>query len=376
MPASLRPFRLCHRCAERQGTRPSSFEIVSGEDCFVCGGMTDRAEGMAEIAAKRAKRYEFRTFSVGVSVPEGVQEREAELRSEMKLKGNETIKTQTARLIAGQVSAELRKKVDRQRPDVALLADFGAGDVFVTARPVFFYGRYSKPAGVAQRRSFCEDCHGAGCKKCNNTGFERKPSVEEALRRKLADFSGSQKMTFTWLGSEDRESRVYPPGRPFVAEVKNPRKRTFPRKFGARLRAGLVSVTSGKVLPSKPVRLPAFRFLTEITAVAASKPTPEGLAKLRSSFRRASVRFDRPHNRPALKTVYGVSARAKGRTLFIDAELDGGLPVKRFVNGDLVSPSVSEVLKTEVGCRSFDIFRVREIGEFGFAEITRFEEKN
>jgi len=37
---------------------------------------------------------------------------------------------------------------------------------------------------------------------------------------------------------------------------------------------------------------------------------------------------------------------------------------------------VSEVLKTEVGCRSFDICGVREIGKFGFAEITRGEEKN
>ena len=50
--------------------------------------------------------------------------------------------------------------------------------------------------------------------------------------------------------------------------------------------------------------------------------------------------------------------------------------MKRFVNGELVSPSVSEVLKTEVGCRSFDICRVREIGAFEFAEITRDKEKN
>jgi tRNA pseudouridine synthase 10 len=183
-------------------------------------------------------------------------------------------------------------------------------------------------------------------------------------------------MAFTWLGSEDRESRVYPPGRPFIAEVKNPRKRKLPKKFGARLRGGLVSVSHGRVLPSKPVRLPAFRFRTRIRAKAGSRVTPQDLAELRSKFRRAAVRFERPHNRPTMKMVYRVSAEASGRTLFIDAELDGGLPVKRFVSGDLVSPSVSEVLKTEVGCRSFDICGVREIGRFGFAEITRHEEKN
>jgi len=338
--------------------------------------MMDTTGKIAEVAAKRARRYQFRTFTVGVSVPEGIQEREDELRSELKLKGKETIKIQAARLVAAQVSDRLRRRVDRQRPDLMLLADFGAKDVFVTARPVFYYGRYTKPAGISQRRSFCEQCGGAGCKKCHNTGFEWKPSVEGALRAKLAEFSGGQKMTFTWLGSEDRESRVYPPGRPFVAEVKNPRKRKLPKKFGARLGGGLVSVSSGRTLPSKPIRLPAFRFIARIRATAASRVSAEALAELKSRFRKAAVRFDRPHNRPTVKTVYRASAKAKGRTLMIEAELDGGLPVKRFVSGELVSPSVSEVLKTEVGCRSFDICGVRETGKFGFAEITRDEEKN
>jgi tRNA pseudouridine synthase 10 len=369
-------YRLCQRCNEREGNGASTFEVVSGRECFVCAGIMDRTVKIAEVAAKKARQYQFNTFSVGVSVPEGVQEREDELRSVMKLKGRETIKTQAARMVTILVAKELGKRVDRTRPDVTLLADFGAGSVVVTSRSIYYYGRYTKPAGVSQRRSFCQYCQGSGCKKCRNSGFEQKASVEEALRRKLAKFSRSEKMTFTWLGSEDRDSRVYAPGRPFVAEVKNPKKRTLPGKFAARFSRGLVSVSFGKVLPSKPVRLPAFRFLTKITAIAKSKVGPEGLAELRSRFRRAEVRFERPHNRPTVKTVYRVSAEARGRTLYIDAELDGGLPVKRFVNGDLVSPSVSEVLKTEVGCRSFDICRVREIGEFGFAEITRSEEKN
>ena len=376
MPAALQTFRLCQACAERQGTKPSPFELVPGLECFVCAGLMDKIPVMAAIAAKRARRYQFSTFSVGVSVPEGVQEREDELRSEMRLKGRETIKTQAARQISAMVSEKLGKKVDRLRPDVNLLADFGAGEVLATSRPVFFYGRYSKPSGIAQKRTVCEGCRGSGCPKCHNVGFTRAASVEETLRQKLGGFSGSEKMTFTWLGSEDRESRVFPPGRPFIAEVKNPKKTDFPRRFGSRQKAGLVSVTHGTVLPSKPIGLPTFRFLTKIRAVAASKPTPDALEGLNARFHRTEVRFDRPHNRPTVKMVYKASGRLKGRTLLIDAELDGGLPVKRFVNGDLVSPSVSEVLKTEVSCRSFDILRVREIGEFSFAEVARVEEKN
>ena len=376
MPSAPQKYRLCPLCSERQGAVSSNFEIVPARQCFVCTGVTAKTRRMGEVAVSRARRYQAKTFVVGVSIPEGVQEREDELRATLKLKGSETIKTQLARLVASRVSARLAVRVYRQKPDITLLADFGKGEVVVTSRPVFFYGRYTKPAGVSQRRLTCKHCRGVGCKKCHNSGFERKTSVEGLVRKKIGVFTGSDRMTFTWLGSEDRESRVYPPGRPFVAEVKNPKKRKFPRSFGARFRGGSVTVSAGRVLPSKPLRMPSFRFVTKIQATAASKVTPEGLAELKSTFRRAEVRFDRPNNRPTTKMVYGVSARARGRTILMDAELDGGLPVKRFVSGELVSPSVSEVLKTQVGCRSFDIFRVKEIGGFVFAEITRDEEKN
>jgi tRNA pseudouridine synthase 10 len=197
VPTALQTYRLCQRCSERQGAGQPSFEIVTGRECFVCAGAMDRTRRMAEVAVSRARRYQFRTFSVGVSFPDGVQEREDELRSNFKLKGNETIKTQAARLVASQVSSSSGKRVDKKRPDVTLLVDFGVGEVSVSSRPVFFYGRYTKPAGVPQRRLLCEQCQGVGCKKCQNRGYEQKASVEGLLRRKLAGFSGSERMVFT-----------------------------------------------------------------------------------------------------------------------------------------------------------------------------------
>ncbi len=376
MSAASHAYRLCEYCVRRQGIGVGGFEVVRGKDCFVCGGLMHRMPSMARAAIRSARRYQFDTFSVGISLPEGVQDREDELRSDLKLKGNQTIKAQAAILVAGIIAAGLGKRIERSRPDLTLLLEVEGSQVGVASRPVFFYGRYTKPPGVLQHRELCRHCSGAGCKKCGSTGFERKPSVEEELRRKVAGFTGSEKMTFTWLGSEDKESRVYPPGRPFVVEVKNPVKRNFPRRFAARFKGGQVAVSSGRVLPSKPVRLPTFKFRTEIIGTAASKVGAEGLAELGKRFRRAEVRFDRPYHRPTMKTVYRTSARLRGRTLVIDAELDGGLPVKRFVSGELVSPSVSEVLKTEVRCRRFDIREVKETGEFEFAEIAWSQKKN
>jgi len=124
------------------------------------------------------------------------------------------------------------------------------------------------------------------------------------------------------------------------------------------------------------MKLPTFKFRTEILATAASKVPTEVLTELRSAFRKRQVRFERPHDRPASKTVYRADATAKGRTLLIHAELDGGLPVKRFVSGELVSPSVSEVLKTEVRCRRFDICGVTETGKYEIGEVARIQKKN
>ncbi len=351
-------------------------EVVEGSGCFVCEGLMSRMPKIAEAAARKVRPYHFGTFAVGVSLPEGIQEREDELRSDLRLKGNVTIKTQAAKLVAAHISAKLRKRIDRLRPDLTVLVSPGTGDVAVSSRPVFFYGRYTKPRGTSQKREHCRECGGAGCSKCGKTGFERKPSVEWMLHRRISTFSGSDRMTFTWLGSEDRDSRVFPPGRPFIAEVKSPVRRVFPHRFAVRYRGGQVSVSAGRILQAKPVRLPTFKFRTEILATSSSKVPAEALAGLRSAFRRREVKFERPHDRPASKTVYMVDATAKGRTLVIHAELDGGLPVKRFVSGELVSPSVSEVLKTEVRCRRFDICGVTETGKLEIGEVARIQKEN
>jgi tRNA pseudouridine synthase 10 len=353
-----------------------SFEIVGGPDCFICGGLMDEIPSLAKATAKAARRYQFESFAVGVSLPEGVQEREDELRSVLKLKGNETIKTHASRVVSATVASSLGRKVDKLRPDLMVLVDAAHMGVSFTSKALFYYGRYTKPSGISQRKQLCHRCSGSGCKSCGNTGFERRPSVERELGKRLTAFTGSGKQVFTWLGSEDRQSRVLPPGRPFVVEVKSPVRRGIPRRFVARFRGGQVAVSSGRLLPSRPTKLPTFRFRTRITGVASRKIGEAELKELRKAFRGADVRFERPHERPTTKMVYRASAIATGRTLTIDAELDGGLPVKRFVSGELVSPSVSEVLKTEVRCRNFDICGVRETGEFEFAEIARGEKKN
>lgn len=359
-------FRLCELCAERQGEGHGLARTPHDEECFICRGLMATIPSRAREAAKKAKRFEFGTFSVGVSLPEGPQEREDELRSVLKLKGSETVKMQAARIVSELVAKTLEKKVDKTRPDLALLVRF-EGEVEASSRPLFLYGRYAKPAGLPQRTEACAKCSGRGCAACASIGFRRTPSVEGLIGEKVKRLTGGERTIFTWLGTEDRTSRVYPPGRPFVVEVKSPVKRRIPKNFRARSKRGEVSVSSCRIFRSKPTGLPRFKFRTRILGSAASSVGVGGLANLHATFKRATVRFDRPHDKPAIKMVYSASAASRGRRLVIEAELDGGLPVKRFVTGELVSPSVSEVLGTDVICKKFDILRVIETGRFSYA---------
>ena len=368
--AALLDRPLCRLCRERQGRAVSELKTPAGTRCYICEGLMDDIEKTAAKVVAKVRRYEFGTFSVGLSMPEGVQEREDEYRSNLKLKGNETVRVQAARLIAAQVAEALGKRIDRGRPDLTAVVDLSSGGVSVSSKSVYFYARYTKPRGVPQKRGFCDACSGRGCDKCRGTGFDLAPSVEGQLRRRLEAACGTDRMKFTWLGSEDRESRVNPPGRPFVAELKSPVKRSVPRRFSLRTGRGLVRVSRGKALPSKPTRLPSFTFKTLIKAEAASAPMDEDMAAFGRVFRQAEVRFDRPHEKPTSKMVHSARVRRRGRSISVEAVLDGGLPVKRFVSGELVSPSVSEVLKTEVRCRTFDILEVKETGEFGFGKIS------
>jgi tRNA U54 and U55 pseudouridine synthase Pus10 len=60
------------------------------------------------------------------------------------------------------------------------------------------------------------------------------------------------------------------------------------------------------------------------------------------------------------KKVYSIRVGRETGGLEAEIKLDGGLPVKRLISGESVSPSLSEVLGVPLVCRGFDILRVWE----------------
>lgn len=351
-------FQLCSFCLGRQGARRPGLALADDEGCFVCGGMSSDLAGVAAKVVSRLGRFEFRTFSVGLVLPRGVQEREDTLRSELKIRGGETIKSELSGRLAGAVMKGMRgRRVDRLHPDVMVLVDLNDKNVAVTSKSLFIYGRYTKPRGVAQRRLFCEECNGRGCDACGGSGYSSAPSVEGLVSKKLGALLGSRKFKFTWFGSEDTDSVVFPPGRPMVIESKNPRRRRTPRAMSLRTGKGGMSVSGFRPV-SKQFEHPTFTFMTRAVISAERRVSEDEVKRLQSQMRNALVQYRNNKGRLVDKKIYFVRANARGKKITADIKLDGGLPVKRLVSGDAVSPSFSESMMMSLRCERFDIMRV------------------
>ena len=353
-------FPLCAFCLNRQGTAEGGLPLAGDEsDVSSARGCQATSEGSPQKILSRLRRFEFRTFSVGLVLPPGVQEREDTLRSELKISGGETVKSELAGRIARAVIKGMRggKKVDRMHPDVSVLVDVGSESVEVMSKPLFLYGRYTKPRGVAQRILFCGECGGRGCAKCHGTGYSSAPSVEGLVSKRLGAALGSKKFKFTWFGSEDPDSVVFPPGRPMVIESKNPRRRHAPTALRLRSGKGGVSVSGIRVV-TKKFEHPTFTFMTRAVIRADRRVADDDVARLQREMKNALVQYRNNKGRLVDKRIYFVRANARGKKITADIKLDGGLPVKRLVSGEAVSPSFAESMRMPLRCERFDIMRV------------------
>ena len=360
MDEKVLEFRLCKSCRERQGAGELPVALAEDDEgCFICKGISGSLGGVTEKIVCSLGRFEFQTFSVGLILPRGVQEREDMLRSELKIRGGETIKSEFAGRLARAVAKGMRgkKRIDRLNPDATVLVDVEEGSVAVTSKPLFLFARYTKPRGVSQRRLFCEGCSGRGCERCQGSGYSASPSVEGLLSKKFGALLGSKKFKFTWFGSEDPDSEVLSPGRPMVIESKNPLRRHAPRALRLSTGEGWMSV-SGIHVVGKNFERPTFVFRTRVVIRAERPVSSEEVKRLQRGMRKAVVQYRNNKGRLVDKKIYFVRADARGRRITAEVKLDGGLPVKRLVSGEAVSPSFSGSIGIPLRCERFDILRV------------------
>ena len=64
-------------------------------------------------------------------------------------------------------------------------------------------------------------------------------------------------------------------------------------------------------------------------------------------------------NRQYKKTVYNLKYKKYSLQAFaVEIEADGGIPIKRFVDGSDIIPNISSVIGMQCSCKKFDINQI------------------
>ncbi len=343
---------LCKYCLDREGIRSRS--RIEQRECNLCNGLLSNLEKLSEDIVRKLSDYEFDTFLVGATVPQVILDREDELRSKLKIKGRESIKSQITRILSKNVASRTNRKVDFSRPDVTVVVSIADSSIDVNARSVWLSAKYRKLSrGISQRETTCRVCNGLGCADCNYGGKSSK-SIQSIVSKFLVEKFQAESCNFVWLGSEDENSLVEGSGRPFYVEILRPKKRLTSKgraRFGTALafKSNDIELTNIMRLERRVTEVPQFDIVCRINMIRK-----EGLAEvpdlplkeLQEQFSNAivDVRLSRKF-RLVQRRIRSISITSGDghQNLQLSISCEGGIPLKKLVSGQNndVEPNLS-----------------------------------
>jgi tRNA pseudouridine synthase 10 len=344
--------------------------------CELCKGKLQDAEKLAKLALRKVRGYQFDKFLVGAKIPEEVVEMEDSLRAAYEIGWGEAIKGEFTREIGKIISKKTGKNVEYKNPEVSITVSPFEGAVNFHVNPIFIEGRYRKViSGIPQTRWLCRKCKGKGCELCNGTGKKYPESVQEIIAEPILKISGGTDTNFHGGGREDIDARVLGSGRPFVLEVKYPKKRTFnlEKIVDAINRSGKVEVDELIFVDREAVRRvkenegkeKIYRTVVE----SEKRVTKKELEALEKVFTGVTIQQSTPlrvlHRRAdkvRIKNVYAVKAKRLSPKRFeLTLRCQGGLYVKELVSGDegRTTPNIADFLKIKVKCISLCVLDIK-----------------
>lgn len=341
---------LCASCLERQGVgRKESKKLgVVSLSCSLCHGSTGQLEQISKSALNALSGFDFETFLVGTSFPQAVLDKEDEFRALYKIRGRESIKSQTTRSISGRIKRSLGKKIEYSRPDITVLASLQDGSITVTSRSIWLSACYTKAErGIPQRSSICRTCNGVGCMVCNYKGISLR-SIESIISSYLKELYNSEGCNFIWIGSEDSMSLVLGNGRPIFVEVYGPKRRNI-RFGGSRSKADLGAIGLRKIesLSARPKSIPQLKMecLVHLIRDPSNKSLDKPDINEIEKFKELTVQVHLSSKyRMVTRKVYAISVEEHSENRFdLRITCDGGIPVKKLVSGEegAVLPNIS-----------------------------------
>lgn len=366
----IRDYDLCDSCLGRLFSKQlhlSSNKLLgkklkmsvrqSSKKCFICKNLLDNLTPYLKLMLDASSKYDFSSMIVGALIKPSVIDRDDYIRSKYKLRGIDSVKTDITKELGKQFIKKTKKTIDFLNPDLTFTINFKDESCQLRSKPILLHGRYTKSErGLPQKQKSCVNCSGKGCRCCNFHGISEYDSVEGKLSEFLFDKFGGTTAKFTWVGGEDKSSLVLGSGRPFFVKIQNPFKRdlVLPRK----ITSDSVVMHNCKIISLPPKTPIKFNSSIELKISTENEILPTTMAKLKSILNGPVVVYETSGKRSE-KVISDLKYKKTSKncfTLFIKAE--GGLPVKRFVDGDDVTPGIRQIMNDKCTCITFDFLEI------------------
>ena len=344
--------------------------------CSICKGLFGEIEKFANLCTKESEGYEFSTFLVGTKIDAEIIEDEEAFWTEIGAKETESIKAEMNREIGKVLEKKIAKTVDFGNPEVVFLIDTRFDKVVLDVTPLFVYGRYRKHSReLPQTRWPCRECRGKGCPRCGGKGRMYDSSVQDLIGPILMKHANGTEEFFHGMGREDIDARMLGNGRPFVAEVRKPRRRvlnllSIQNEINSEAK-GLIDVEGLRPSNRSEVRdikesthpksyRVRVRFqqpidhgkLNELVAALAEKPISQ-LTPNRVAHRRAHLERKRTIRDFKVESVEGFEV------VFV-VEADSGTYIKELMHGDegRTKPNVAEIVGVPCEVLELDVIGI------------------
>lgn len=212
--------------------RDPELTVNEGVDCCpFCEDLFSDLEIISNRIIASIEGVEFSKAQLGIHFSKAHVAAEEALRATLAATGSRPLKASLSEVVQSTISEKMPNiQWVKERPEVMILFDTLTLGVNADVRALFLYGRYRKIArGVPQTRWPCRACRGrdGGCESCEGTGQQYPNSIQSLVCEPMVEFVNAESDAFHGMGREDIDVRCLGEGRPFVAELKSPLRRSI-----------------------------------------------------------------------------------------------------------------------------------------------------
>ena len=221
-----RGIEILNQLEIREGMDLEKTLISEESNCKICDGLISEIPNFVKLVEDSISDYSLSTFKIGTIVDKDLLLNESSFHSLFGENLSEPLKSQLNREIGIGVwkSSGLEAKMDS--PHVVAIIDTSYDTIDLEVKSLFVEGNYNKyDRTVPQTRWPCKSCKAYGCKKCDNTGQLYPDSVQSLIAKPFAKETLCSEDLFHGMGREDIDAAMLGSGRPFVLELRMPRRR-------------------------------------------------------------------------------------------------------------------------------------------------------